>query len=138
MQSIFEEVIDKERGEREYFLKEVIPAFRAAPPEPPPPAGGEGPTTLPLESLAAAEGRVAAQSNGHNSAAVSVRRRPTTGGQVREETREDSNGMHLPGVTQAPDPAERRRARREAAMRVLAELAAEGEGITSPPEQGNT
>jgi serine/threonine-protein kinase len=138
MQTIFEEVIDKERGEREYFLKEVIPAFRAAPPEPSPPAAGETPATLPLESLAAAEERVAAQSNGHHSAAVSVRRRPTTGGQVREEKPEDSNGMHLPGVTPAPDPADQRRARREAAMRVLAELAAEGEGITPPPGQGNT
>jgi serine/threonine protein kinase len=138
MQTIFEEVIDKERGEREYFLKEVIPAFRASSPAPPPPAAGEGPTTLPLESLAAAEGRGAAQSNGHNSAAVSVRRRPTTGGQVREEKREDSSGMRLPGVTPVPDPADRRRARREAAMRVLAELAAEGEGITPPPEQGST
>jgi serine/threonine protein kinase len=137
MQTIFEEVIDKERGEREHFLKEVIPAFRASSPAPPPPAAGEGPTTLPLESLAAAEGRVAAQSNGHNSSAVSVRRRPTTGGQVREEKREDSNGMRLPGVTSVPGPADRRRARREAAMRVLAELAAEGEGIT-PPEQGST
>ena len=138
MQTIFEEVIDKERGEREHFLKEVIPAFRASSPEPTPPAAGEGPATLPLESLAAAEGRVATQSDGHQSAAVSVRRRPTTGGQVREEKREDSNGMHLPGVTPAPDPADRRRARREAAMRVLAELAAEGEGATPPPGQGST
>ena len=93
---------------------------------------------MPLESLAAEEGRSAAQSDGQHSAAVSVRRRPTTGGQVREEKREDSNGMHLPGVTPAPDPADRRLARREAAMRVLAELAAEGEGATPPPEQGST
>jgi serine/threonine-protein kinase len=138
MQTIFEEVIDKERGEREYFLKEVIPAFRAAPPEPAPPAAGEGLATLPLESLAAAEGLGAAQSNGHNSAAVSVRRRPTTGAQVREKKGEEGSGLHLPGVTPVPDPADRRRARREAAMRVLAELAAEGEGITPPPEQGST
>jgi serine/threonine protein kinase len=138
MQTIFEEVIDKERGEREYFLKEVIPAFRASSSAPPPPAEGEGPTTLPLESLAAEEGRSAAQSNGQHSAAVSVRRKPATGGQVREEKREDSNGMHLPGVTPAPDPADRRRARREAAMRVLAELAAEGEGATPTPGQGST
>jgi len=106
MQTIFEEVIDKERGEREHFLKEVIPAFRASSPEPSPPAAGEAPATLLLESLAAEQGRIAAQSNGNYSAVVSVRRGPTTGGQVREEKLEDSKGTHLPGVTPAPDPAD--------------------------------
>ena len=94
------------RSRRQHFLKEVSPAFRASSPEPSPPAAGEAPATLLLESLAAEQGRIAAQSNGNYSAVVSVRRGPTTGGQVREEKLEDSKGTHLPGVTPAPDPAD--------------------------------
>ena len=73
------------------------------------------------------------------------------GGQTQEEKHEAGNGARLPGVTPAPDradrrrarlesaiapapdKADRRRARREAAMRVLAELAAEdAETIPAP------
>jgi len=59
------------------------------------------------------------------------------GGQAEEEKDEEDNGARLPGVTPVPDTAERRRARREAAMRVLAELAAEDAGDTPSPQQGS-
>jgi serine/threonine protein kinase len=132
MQTIFQDVIDKECGEREHFLKEVIPAFRASSPEPPRSAADGVPAMLPLESLAERE-RSAPQSNGY--AAARVRRRPTMGGQAQEESGDDGNSARLPGVTPAPVTADQRRARREAAMRVLAELAAEADGATPAPEE---
>jgi serine/threonine-protein kinase len=131
MQAIFQDVIDSERAERDHFLKEVIPIFRESVPEP---VAKEKTTPLPLQSLAAAEGRVVSQSDSYKSAAAQAKRRPTIGGQVEEEKDEDDSGARLPGVTPAPDSAERRRARREAAMRVLAELAAEDSGTTPGAE----
>jgi serine/threonine-protein kinase len=128
MQAIFQDVIDKERAERDHFLKEVIPIFRESVPEPAP---RETTPPLPLQSLAAAEGRVASQSDGHNSAPAQARRKPTMGGQAEEE--EDQEDPRLPGVTPSPVTADRRHARREAAMRVLAELAAEDAGTTPAP-----
>jgi serine/threonine-protein kinase len=110
MQAIFQDVIDKERAE---------------------PAPRETTPPLPLQSLAAAEGRVASQSDGHNSAPAQARRKPTMGGQAEEE--EDQEDPRLPGVTPSPVTADRRHARREAAMRVLAELAAEDAGTTPAP-----
>jgi hypothetical protein len=53
------------------------------------------------------------------------------GGQAEEE--EDQEDPRLPGVTPSPVTADRRHARREAAMRVLAELAAEDAGTTPAP-----
>ncbi len=151
MQAIFEDVIDKERLDRDHFLKEVIPAFRASSPERPASDARERATPLPLESLAAAEIGSGAQSNDHATAPPHARHRPTMGGQTQEEKHEAGNGARLPGVTPAPDradrrrarresaiapapdKADRRRARREAAMRVLAELAAEdAETIPAP------
>ena len=57
------------------------------------------------------------------------------GGQAEEEKDEEDNGSRLPGVTPVPDTVERRRARREAAMHVLAELTAEDAGNTPSPQQ---
>ncbi len=136
MQAIFEDVIDKERLERDHFLKEVIPTFRASSPAPPVSASGDRRTPLPLVSLAEMD-RSAPHSNGHAAAAAQARRRPAMGGQAHEEEDEEGDGARLPGVTPAPDSADRRRARREAAMRVLAELAAEGDGTTPAPEPGS-
>ena len=134
MQTIFEESIDKERAEREHLLKEVIPAFRASSPAPPAPDDGEGRVTLPLESLASAErsGRTST-AGGQAATPAQAKARRTTGGFAHEAKGEAGNGSHLPGVS--PATAESRRARREAAMRVLAELAAEDAGPTPAPVQ---
>jgi serine/threonine protein kinase len=137
MQAIFQDVIDNEREEREHFLKEVIPAFRAsAPEESPAPVATETtkPLPLPLESLAAQERRGGATpSLGRAAGAVYAKRRPT--GQAHAEN-EGNHDASLPGVTPSPITADRRRARREAAMRVLAELAAEDAG-TAGTERGS-
>jgi hypothetical protein len=53
----------------------------------------------------------------------------------KEEKYDDSNGMRLPGVTPAPVAVDSRPARREAALRVLAELAAEDADPTPAPVQ---
>ncbi|HEX7598333.1 MAG TPA: serine/threonine-protein kinase [Polyangia bacterium] len=126
MQAIFEDVIDNEREEREHFLKEVIPVFQATTPE----STEAAPATLPLESLAAAE---------RNGRPLPPGRRPTARAKTplppRPPTRETKleAGTGLPGVTPTPDTTEQRRVRREAAMRVLGELAAEEAEASQTP-----
>ncbi len=87
MQTIYKDVIEEERGERERMLKEVIPAFRASVPEP----------------EEAAPAKPAADRTSE------ARQQP---------------------VVSAAD----RRARREAALRVLAELAVETPTATPSPD----
>jgi serine/threonine-protein kinase len=87
MQTIYKDMIEEERGERERVLKEVIPAFRASVPEPEEPAKPAGPVDRPVEA----------------------RQQP---------------------VVSAAD----RRVRREAALRVLSELAAETPSPTPSPD----
>ena len=120
MQAIFQEVMGTEQAEREHFLKEVIPAFRASHPDPSESAAASGSASVPLESLAAAERSGAAQSNGDSAGAGHA-----------------GNDARLPGVTPTPVTADHRRVRREAAMRVLDELAAEDAGTSSGAEQGS-
>jgi serine/threonine protein kinase len=134
MQTIFEESIDKERAEREHLLKEVIPAFRASSPTPPAPDDADGRVTLPLESLASAE-RSGRTSTPSGQAPAQAKPRRNTGGHGHEAKGEGGNGARLPGVTPSPATADGRRARREAAMRVLAELAAEDAEPTPAPVQ---
>ena len=134
MQAIFQDVIDNEREEREQYLKEVIPAFRASSHDVPTPAARETTLPLPLEALAAAERRSgAAPSYGRPAGAGHAKRRPT--GQNPADSDEEVNDARLPGVTPSPIAADLRRAHREAAMRVLAELAAEDAGTTPGPER---
>jgi len=128
MQAIFQDVIDKERAERDHFLKEVIPNIpgvcaRACP------EGDNAPIAIAVTG--SGRSRVASQSDGHNSAPAQARRKPTMGGQAEEE--EDQEDPRLPGVTPSPVTADRRHARREAAMRVLAELALKDAGTTPAP-----
>jgi serine/threonine protein kinase len=134
MQAIFQDVIDKERAERDQFLKEVIPIFRESSPEPPASDNADGRVTVPLESLASAErsGRASTASG-----PAPARARRDTGGHAPEAKGEEGNGARLPGVTPSPVAADGRRARREAAMRVLAELAAEDARVIPAPEQGS-
>jgi len=136
MHTIFEESIDKERAEREHLLKEVIPAFRASSPAPPAPDDADGRVTLPLESLASAE-RSSRTSTSGGQAATPAQAKPrrTTGSHAHEAKGGGGNGAQLPGVTPSPATADGRRARREAAMRVLAELAVEDAGPTPAPVQ---
>jgi serine/threonine protein kinase len=136
MQAIFEEAIDKERVEREHLLKQVIPAFRASSPAPPAPDDGEGRVTLPLQALASAErsGRTST-AGGQTAPLAQSKPRRTTGGHFHEATGEEGNDAQMPGVTPSPATANSRRTRRQAAMRVLAELAAEDAGPTPAPVQ---
>jgi len=141
MQAVFEDIIDKEREEREHYLKVVIPAFRASSPEAPVSAAEAGPATFPLELL------VPPERNGHRLRPTAHGEAPARGkpklnasGHAREDQGQAdevhaANDSPLPGVTPSPDPRDQRRARREAAMRVLAELVAEGETVTPPPKQ---
>jgi len=134
MQAIFQESIDKERAERDHLLKVAIPAFRASVPAPAASDDGDGRVTVPLETLASAEksGR-ASTPNGQALAQAKPRR--NTGGHASEAKSEDGNGARLPGVTPTAVRVDRRRAHREAAMRVLAELAADDAGTTPAPVQ---
>jgi eukaryotic-like serine/threonine-protein kinase len=128
MQTIFEDVIDNEREEREHFLKEVIPIFRAIPPESTDAAAGD-PATLPLEALAAAERNGRPLPPGQRPARAKTPLPPA----AQEAKRKGGNGSDLPGVTPTPDTTLQRRARREAAMRVLEELAAEEREASHTP-----
>ncbi len=106
MQIIYRDVIEEEQGERERMLKEVIPAFRASAPEPeePPPAPVEPPRGKPADDGPS------------------------------DRTPSHPTGSRLPGVTPQRDPVERRHARREAALRVIAELAVEDASLSPPPD----
>jgi Serine/threonine protein kinase len=133
MQTIFQEAIDKERAERDELLKVAIPAFRASAPEPPADDTG-GRVTVPLESLASAE-RSGRASTPSGQASAQARPRRNTGSYFPEAKADQGKGARLPGVTPTAVRVDRRRARREAAMRVLAELAAEDAGTTPAPLQ---
>jgi hypothetical protein len=54
---------------------------------------------------------------------------------AEQDNQENDNGMRLPGVTPVPVAVDGRLARREAALRVLAELAAEDAEPTPAPVQ---
>jgi serine/threonine protein kinase len=129
MQAVFQDVIDKERAEREHLLKDVIPAFRASSSAPPAPAARKTPAQ---PSVAAEKPRSASQSKGPPARTVHATPKPPG---PKEEKHDDSNGMRLPGVTPAPVAVDSRPARREAALRVLAELAAEDADPTPAPVQ---
>jgi serine/threonine protein kinase len=128
MQTIFEDVIEKERVEREELLKEVIPAFRASHPEDaaePEPSRKSVPK-VPLATLAAAEKEIQAS------------RTPPRGSSKRPPLPPENYAKAAGGKEAADSPKdspEQKRRRREAAMRVLSELAAEEDVVTPPPEQ---
>ena len=127
MQAVFPDVIDKERAEREHLLKDVIPSFRASSPARPA-------REAPAQPLAATDKpRRASQSNGH--IARTVHSTPKPPGPAAAENRDGSDGMRLPGVTPSPVAVDGRLARREAALRVLSELAAEDATPTPTPVQ---
>jgi serine/threonine protein kinase len=126
MQAVFQDVINKERAEREHLLKDVIPAFRASSSAPP---ARERPTQ---PSVAHDKPRSASQSN--RTPARTVHATPKPPG-PREENHDGSDGMRLPGVTPVPVAVDGRAAHREAALRVLAELAAEDAAPTPSPVQ---
>jgi serine/threonine protein kinase len=134
MQTIFQESIDKERAERDNLLKVAIPAFRTSVPAPPASDDAEGRVTVPLESLASAE-RSGRASTANRQAPDQAKPRRNTGGHAPEAKGEEGKGARLPGVTPTAVRVDRRRARREAAMRVLSELAAEDAGTTPAPVQ---
>jgi eukaryotic-like serine/threonine-protein kinase len=134
MQTIFDEVIEKERVERELFLKEVIPAFRLSCPEAGESAEPAAPPSkvipkVPLASLAAAEKEMQAS------------RIPARGAKSKPSARpplppeNHAKAASAKDVAPPKDSPEQRRTRREAAMRVLTELAAEEDVVTPPPEE---
>ena len=105
---------------------DVIPAFRASSSAPP---ARERPTQ---PSVAHDKPRSASQSN--RTPARTVHATPKPPG-PREENHDGSDGMRLPGVTPVPVAVDGRAAHREAALRVLAELAAEDAAPTPSPVQ---
>jgi serine/threonine protein kinase len=132
MQTIFDDVIEKERAEREQLLKEVIPAFRSSSPEEPDESAGPPSKPIPkvpLASLAAAEKEMQASRTPARGAKSKLFGRPPLPPENRAKA--------ASGKDEAPakDSPEQKRSRREAAMRVLAELAAEEDVVTPPPEQ---
>ncbi len=135
MQTIFEDVIEKERAERERFLKEIIPAFRSSSPEEGESAEPAAPASkvipkVPLASLAAAEKEMqASRTPARGSAKSNLSRRPPLPAENR------ARAASAKGEDPAKDSPEQRRSRRDAAMRVLAELAAEEDVVTPPPQQ---
>ena len=132
MQAVFQDVIAKERAEREHLLKDVIPAFRASSSAPPAPAARKTPAQ---PSVAAEKPRSASQSKGPPARTVHATPKPPS--PAEQENQEDDNGMRLPGVTPVPVAVDGRLARREAALRVLAELASEDAEPTPAPVQAH-
>jgi serine/threonine protein kinase len=126
MQTVFQDVIDTERAEREHLLKDVIPAFRAS--SSAPPAKAKAPTPPPA---AADKHRSAFQSKSPQPTPAHARPKPPS--PAKEENQDGS--VRLPGVTPSPVAVDPRLARREAALRVLAELAAEDAEPTPAPVQ---
>jgi hypothetical protein len=61
--------------------------------------------------------------------------RPQPPAPAKQENQDGSDGLRLPGVTPSPVAADPRLARREAALRVLAQLAAEDADPTPAPVQ---
>jgi serine/threonine protein kinase len=130
MQAVFQDVIDKERAERDHLLKNVIPSFRASSTAPPATAAPEDPAP---SQPAGDKPRSASQSNGHPARTVHATPKPP--GPAEQENHDGNNGTRLPGVTPAPVMVDSRLARREAALRVLSELAAEDAAPTPTPVQ---
>jgi len=128
MQTVFQDVIDTERAEREHLLKDVIPSFRAS--SSAPPAKAKAPTPPPA---AADKPRSAFQSKSPPPTPAHARPKPPS--PTKKEKHDGSDGIHLPGVTPSPVAADPRPARREAALRVLAQLAAEDADPTPAPVQ---
>ena len=128
MQTVFQDVIDTERAEREHLLKDVIPAFRASSSAPPAKAKAPAPS-----SAAADKHRSASQSKA--APATPMNARPQPPAPAKQENQDGSDGLRLPGVTPSPVAADPRLARREAALRVLAQLAAEDADPTPAPVQ---
>ena len=128
MQTVFQDVIDTERAEREHLLKDVIPAFRASSSAPPAKAKAPAPS-----SAAADKHRSASQSKA--APATPMNARPQPPAPARQENQDGSDGLRLPGVTPSPVAGDPRLARREAALRVLAQLAAEDADPTPAPVQ---
>jgi serine/threonine protein kinase len=128
MQTVFQDVIDTERAEREHLLKDVIPAFRASSSAPPAKAKAPAPS-----SAAADKNRSASQSKA--APATPMNARPQPPAPAKQENQDGSDGLRLPGVTPSPVAADPRLARREAALRVLAQLAAEDADPTPAPVQ---
>jgi len=130
MQTVFQDVIDTERAEREHLLKDVIPAFRASSSAPPKPAA---PKARAPQPAAADKPRSAFQSK--SPPATPMQARPKPPASAKQENKGASDGIRLPGVTPSPVVVDPRLARREAALRVLAELAAEDAEPTPAPVQ---
>jgi serine/threonine-protein kinase len=128
MQAVFQDVIDTERAEREHLLKDVIPAFRASSSAPPKPAA---PRARAPQPAAADKPRSVFQSK--SPPATPMQARPKPPSPAKGEQHDGS--VRLPGVTPSPVAVDPRLARREAALRVLAELAAEDAEPTPAPVQ---
>jgi serine/threonine protein kinase len=115
MHAIYNKAISEEAAERERFLKEVLPAFRAS--TTPPPVAVRTPPPLPLS-----------RRSDDNSSRRSIGKMPRMAAPAALASSATSSTSATPSSN---DPEARKRTKRDAALGVLAELAAADDPVAS-------